>query len=83
MIALFRSERHHILAVDTYFIIMYQIWVLIPVHTTSREIDFSLLFIYTLDATNKPFALGNLSDNLRLLHIVEIEMIPVVALAHP
>ena len=83
MIALFRSERHHILAVDTYFIIMYQIWVLIPIHATSREIDFSLLFIHTLDATNKPFALGNLSDNLRLLHIVEIEMIPVVALAHP
>ena len=83
MIALFRSERHHILAVHTYFIIMYEIWVLILVHATSREIDFSLLFIHTLDAANKPFALCNLSDNLRLLHIVEIEMIPVVALAHP
>ena len=62
---------------------MYQIWVLILVHATSREIDFSLLFIHTLDATNKPVALCNLSDNLRFLHIVEIEMIPVVALAHP
>ena len=83
MISLFRSERHHILAVHTYFIIMYQIWILIPIHATSREIDFSLLFIHTLDAANKPVALCNLSDNLRLLHIVEIEMIPVVALAHP
>ena len=83
MISLFRSERHHILAVHTYFIIMYQIWIFIPVHATSREIDFSLLFIHTLDAANKPFALCNLSDNLRLLHIVEIEMVPVIALAHP
>ena len=83
MIALFGSERHHILAIHTYLIIMYQIWVLILVYATCREIDFSLLFIHTLDAANKPVALCNLSDNLRLLHIVEIEMIPVVALAQP
>jgi len=83
MISLFRSERHHILAIHTYLIIMYQVWVLILVYATSREIDFSLLFIHTLDAANKPFALGNLANNLRLLHIVEIEMVPVVALAQP
>ena len=95
VVAFLRGEADEVLAVEPYFIIMYEVGVLLLGGTLAavagaesrlavgREVDDALLLVDMLDATHVVLAASDLPDELSLLAVVEVDVMIAVALAGP
>ena len=80
MICVCFSQRYESAAVEVDPIVMDEVWVLAGVHAARLEPNLTLLFVHFIDRADNPVAFGDLVLHLARRTIVEVEVIPTVAL---
>ena len=79
----FRSKANQVFPVEADAVIADEIRVFTGLYTICGEVNLPVFFIYTKHFAHIPFAFGDLVDGLRSGAVVHVEMVPVVAFAHP
>ena len=83
MVGVLRRERHEPAAVEADAVVVHEVRILARVHPAGAEPDLPLVFVHLLDAAHHPFAPRDLVLHLSGDAVVQIEMVPAVALRHP
>ena len=83
MVAFLWRQAYQVLAVKPYFIIMYEVRVFIGIHAVGREIDNTCFLVNALDVAHIELSLGDLTNQLASLAIIEVDMVTPVALTCP
>src|SRR6185437_8908682 len=83
VVAVLGSVRYEVRAVEVDAIVVQEIRILASVHAASGEINLTLGLVDVLDVAHDPVALGDLTLHAAGGAVVEIEMVPAVALRHP
>ena len=83
VLTLLGRKTYGITLVDTHTVVVHQIGVLLGVHAAGGEIDDALFLVYVHDTAHVPLAAGDLTLHCARSHVVEIDVVVVVALTCP
>ena len=83
MLPFLRCECYHVFAIETDAIVMHEVWVFFRIDPARCEVEDLFVLIHVDDLPHAPFPFRDLPFHSSCGRVIEVEMVPVVALAHP